>query len=87
MKDGREIYIKSVMGDIVSKACEIINKFACPAGINKLYAFRFGTTHSKLEKERKGWSIFDMKKELERQGLKTEGEDAMLLKFLDNRTG
>ena len=71
LKDERELYLKSVMGDQVVLVNEIINKFSFPTGINKFYAFRLGLTNSKIEKENKGWQIYNIKEEFKRQGLIT----------------
>ena len=74
----------SVLGDEVSKAVEIISKFSFPSGINKFYAFTFFQANKDMERRQKGWQVYDIKGEFERQGLRTE---QMLLKYINNVSG
>lgn len=50
LKDGRELQLKCVLGDFVTKLNDWVTKFSFPTGINKFYAFRYGQLNAEFEK-------------------------------------
>lgn len=87
MKDNREIFFRCVLGDLITKVCDIISNFAFVKGVNRLYAFRYGALNFKKEEEFKGWQIYNIKSEFLRQGLLTEEQGGLPFKYIDNGRG
>ena len=64
------------------KLNDILHNFAFVKGVNKFYAYRYRELNDDREMEYRGWRIYQVKKEFMRQGLITEDQGGLPLKYI-----